>query len=76
MQISALTKMTEPLISIIIPVYNPGKYFSSCIDSITSQGFKDWEMILVDDGSTDGSGKACDEYAAKLQRIYGPESVL
>ena len=69
MQTSALTKMTEPLISIIIPVYNPGKYFSSCIDSITSQGFKDWEMILVDDGSTDGSGKACDEYAAKNKNI-------
>ena len=66
---SAGLKMAEPLISIIIPVYNPGKYFSSCIDSITSQNFKDWEMILVDDGSTDGSGNACDEYAAGYDNI-------
>ena len=52
-----------PLFSIVIPVYNNIKYFPDCIKSILSQDFTDFEIILVDDGSTDGSEKLCDEYA-------------
>lgn len=58
-----------PLVSIIVPVYNIEKYISKCIESVLSQTFKDWELILVDDGSTDNSGKICDEYALKDNRI-------
>lgn len=57
------------LISIITPVYNVEKYLPQCIDSVIAQTFSDWELILVDDGSTDRSGAICDEYAAKDSRI-------
>lgn len=57
------------LISIIVPVYNVEKYISKCIDSVIAQTYKDYELILVDDGSTDNSGKICDEYALKDSRI-------
>lgn len=57
------------MISIIIPVYNVEKYLAKCIDSILSQTFKDWELILIDDGSVDQSGQICDEYACKDNRI-------
>ena len=56
-------------ISIIVPVYNVEKYISRCIDSIISQTFKNWELILIDDGSPDNSGKICDEYANIDSRI-------
>lgn len=58
-----------PLISIIVPVYNVASYLSACLDSILSQSFSDFEVQLVDDGSTDGSGPLCDELAAKDPRI-------
>lgn len=58
-----------PIVSIIVPVYNTEKYLSQCIDSILSQTFIDYELILVNDGSTDNSGKICDEYATKDNRI-------
>ncbi|GFH99674.1 glycosyltransferase [uncultured Phocaeicola sp.] len=58
-----------PVISIIVPVYNVEKYLSQCIDSILAQAFIDFELLLVDDGSTDGSGRICDEYANKDARI-------
>ena len=61
--------MINPQISIIIPVYNVEKYLSACIDSILEQTFKDYEIILVDDGSKDTSGKICDEYEQKYQFI-------
>lgn len=60
---------TFPIISIIIPVYNTEKYIRECLDSILAQTYTDWEAILVDDGSTDNSGKICDEYATKDKRI-------
>ena len=59
----------EPLISVIIPVYNPGEHLKKCLDSITGQTYRELEIILIDDGSTDGSDKLCDEYAAKDERI-------
>lgn len=56
-------------VSIIIPIFNVEKYVHKTIDSVTNQTEKDIEIILVDDGSTDGSGKICDEYALKDERI-------
>lgn len=58
-----------PKLSVIIPVYNTEKYIKECIDSVINQTFKDYEIILVDDASTDGSGIICDEYAAKYNFI-------
>lgn len=56
-------------ISIIVPVYNIEKYLENCVESILNQTFKDLEIILVDDGSTDNSGKICDIYKHKDKRI-------
>lgn len=50
--------------SLIIPVYNVKPYIRKCLDSILSQDCEDWEALLIDDGSSDGSGEICDEYAA------------
>lgn len=58
-----------PKVSVIVPVYNTEKYLARCIDSILAQTFTDFELILVNDGSKDNSGKICDEYAAKDHRI-------
>jgi glycosyltransferase involved in cell wall biosynthesis len=57
------------LISIIIPVYNAGRWLARCVDSVLGQSHADLELILVDDGSTDGSGAVCDDYAARDQRV-------
>ncbi len=59
----------SPQISIIVPVYNPGLYLAPCIDSILNQSFTDFELLLIDDGSTDGSGAICDAYAEKDNRV-------
>lgn len=56
-------------VSIIVPVYQIEKYIRKCIESIQSQTFSDFELILVDDGSKDASGSICDEYAKKDNRI-------
>lgn len=58
-----------PLISVIVPIYNSEKYLSCCIESILSQTFKEFEILLINDGSTDGSDKICDEYAQWDNRI-------
>lgn len=56
-------------LSIIVPVYNVEPYLEKCIDSILAQSVTDMEVILVDDGSTDGSAEACDRYSQKDRRI-------
>ena len=58
-----------PFFSVIIPVYNVEKYLDQCIRSVLTQPFKDLEAILVDDGSTDSSGKMCDDWAARDSRV-------
>ena len=59
----------EPVISIIVPVYNVEDYLQNCVDSILAQTFDKFELILVDDGSTDSSGIICDEYAKRDFRV-------
>lgn len=59
----------NPLISVIIPVYNVEKYLANCINSILAQSYTELEIILVDDGSTDKSSVICDEFAAKDSRV-------
>ena len=56
-------------VSIGVPVYNVAEYLPQCLDSILRQTFTDFEIILVDDGSTDGSFEICQEYAAKDSRF-------
>lgn len=58
------------LISVIIPVYNVEKYLRRCVESVMLQTYKDIEILLIDDGSTDGSGQICDELAYKDRRIH------
>ena len=57
------------LVSVIVPVYNVEKYLQRCIDSIVNQSYKNLEIIIVDDGSTDSSGKLCDEISKTDKRI-------
>ena len=59
----------EELVSIIVPVYNVKHYLTTCIDSLLNQTYRNVEVILVDDGSTDGSAKICDTYSEKDARI-------
>lgn len=59
-----------PKISVIVPVYNVEAYLRRCVDSILAQTFKDFELILVDDGSPDNCGAICDEYALKDDRVH------
>lgn len=59
----------EDLISVIVPIYNVEKYLDKCIQSIIGQTYKNLEIILVDDGSKDNSGKICDKYAKEDSRI-------
>ena len=61
--------MNERKVSVIVPVYNAGKFLNRAIDSLVRQTLKDIEIIWVDDGSTDNSSKICDDYAKKDSRI-------
>lgn len=64
-----IRKSMNPLLSIISPVYNVASYLDRCVESILSQSYRNLELILVDDGSTDGSSAICDAWAAKDQRV-------
>ena len=60
----------EKLVSVVVPVYNVENYLTECLDSITNQTYRNFEVILVDDGSTDGSSQMCDEIAREDERIH------
>lgn len=64
-----MSKIKQPTLSIIIPVFQAENYLKSCIDSVLSQSFTDFELLLIDDGSTDQSGRICDYYENKDKRI-------
>lgn len=61
--------MTHPFVSIIVPIYNVEPYLRGCLDSLLNQTFKNFEVIMIDDGATDSSGAIADEYAAKDNRF-------
>lgn len=61
--------MKQSLISVIVPVYNVKEYLNTCVESILNQTHENLEVILVDDGSTDGSGEICDSYAKTDTRV-------
>ena len=58
------------MISIVVPVYKVEKYLDKCVQSILAQTYKDFELILVDDGSPDNCPQMCDEYAKKDKRTW------
>lgn len=62
--------MNNPKISVIVPVYNASKTLHRCVNSILTQTFTDFELLLIDDGSTDKSGEICDEYSEKDKRVH------
>lgn len=64
-----MDKIIDPTISIIVPVYNTAPYLRECVDSILAQSFSDWELLLIDDGSTDESSLICDNYSLRDRRI-------
>lgn len=57
--------MKRPFFSILIPVYNVEKYLTSCLESVLRQTFTDYEVVLIDDGSKDSSGRICDDYVSR-----------
>ncbi len=61
-----INTISSPKVTVTVPVYNTAKYLHKCLDALSRQTLSELEVILVDDGSTDGSGEICDEYAAKF----------
>ncbi len=59
-----------PFLSIVVPAYNVENYIRECVDSILAQDFTDFELLLVDDGSRDGTGEICDGYAKNDARVH------
>lgn len=69
--------MTQPFFSILVPVYNVRAYLDECLESLTHQSFPDYEVVLVDDGSSDGSGELCDTWAERCPeriRVFHQEN--
>ena len=66
----------QPLVSIIVPVYNVEPWLNKCIDSLIAQSYKNIEILLINDGSTDKSGSICDEYLNKssIIRVFNNEN--
>ena len=64
-----MSRINQNLISVIIPVYNVENYLDRCITSVINQTYKNLEILLVNDGSTDTSGEICDNYAQQDERI-------
>ena len=64
-----MKECSKPLVSIIVPVYQVKNYVGECVESLLRQTYTNLEILLVDDGSTDGSGAICDEYARGDNRI-------
>ena len=59
-----------PFLSVIVPIYNAEQYLEECLDSIMQQTFKDYEVILVNDGATDRSPQICQEYADQYDNVH------
>lgn len=62
-----MSGQTNPKVSFIVPVYNVAEYIEECIKSIAEQQLRNIEIVLIDDGSTDASGKICDKFAQKIK---------
>lgn len=71
-----MEKNEKVKISVIVPIYNVEKYLKKCLDSIVNQTFKEFELILVNDGSTDNSEIICEEYRRKDSRIVYLKKVM
>ena len=65
-----MSRTAEPLLTVIVPVYNTEKYLFKCVDSLLHQSYENLEIFLVDDGSTDGSPQLCDRFGAEDNRIH------
>ena len=63
-----MNTMEQPLVSIIIPVYNAKAHLEACVQSILDQSYKHFELLLINDGSSDGSSELCDELSQKSEK--------
>ena len=61
--------MLQPEISVIVPIYNAEAYLAQCVESILAQEYRNFELVLINDGSTDSSGEICKRYAEQDRRI-------